>query len=233
MSIRFPQLVVLDVYGTLLKVHPDFSDQAAFEKLFRRYFPGESPPGFEEFWECLEQDVRESHQVSLAAGVRYPEVQWQRILLRRLPGVLGDTELTQFAAELMQCRRRTSPAEGAMELLRFLRSQSIPLGILSNAQPYTLLELSQAFPEMDPFPKFFDADFVFWSWRHGFSKPSPEAFQIIASRAEGRGIRRENVLLIGDRKDNDILPAEAAGFQTWHVTETPGRRLGDLLCEMG
>ncbi|SMG45154.1 HAD family hydrolase [Agreia pratensis] len=57
----------------------------------------------------------------------------------------------------------------------------------------------------------FDADFVASSTDWGVSKPSPEFFARIAQRAD---LTPDAILYVGDRLDNDILPARDAGMRT-------------------
>ena len=63
----------------------------------------------------------------------------------------------------------------------------------------------------------FDRDLCFWSFEHGFSKPDPHVFQILTARLAARGIRPAETLMVGDRLDNDIEPAQAHGWQTWQL----------------
>lgn len=57
--------------------------------------------------------------------------------------------------------------------------------------------------------RFFDS--VTLSAETGFSKPDPKIFSIALNAA---GCRPENAVMIGDRLDNDILPAGRLGFKT-------------------
>jgi hypothetical protein len=63
----------------------------------------------------------------------------------------------------------------------------------------------------------FDREVRFWSFENGFSKPDPHVFRILTARLEARGIRPAETLMVGDRLDNDIEPAQAFGWQTWQL----------------
>ncbi|HEY5742061.1 MAG TPA: HAD hydrolase-like protein, partial [Terrimicrobiaceae bacterium] len=65
---------------------------------------------------------------------------------------------------------------------------------------------------------------TFWSFVHGFSKPDPYVFQILRARLQNRHIEPSETLLIGDREDNDILPARAAGWNTWQFSNITNDR---------
>ena len=65
-------------------------------------------------------------------------------------------------------------------------------------------------------------DFVGSSERWGVEKPSPEFFERVADEA-GRAARE--IAYVGDRVDNDVLPAQACG----HVRGArPPRAVGHL-----
>jgi putative hydrolase of the HAD superfamily len=82
----------------------------------------------------------------------------------------------------------------------------------------------------------FDRDLCFWSYQHGFSKPDAHVFQFLRLRLEERGINPVEVLMVGDRPDNDIDPARKHGFQTWLLSGTTAdktsgswQKLGEFL----
>jgi putative hydrolase of the HAD superfamily len=57
----------------------------------------------------------------------------------------------------------------------------------------------------------------FLSFEHGYSKPDPRVFRLLAVRLRLLGVTAPEALLVGDRLDNDIEPARAQGFQTWQL----------------
>ena len=61
-------------------------------------------------------------------------------------------------------------------------------------------------------------DFVGSSMRWGVEKPSPEFF---ARLADETGVAPEKIAYVGDRVDNDILPALAAGMVAVHIRRGP------------
>jgi putative hydrolase of the HAD superfamily len=91
------------------------------------------------------------------------------------------------------------------------------LGIASNAQAYTGPELDAGLAEASLTSAVFAPDLVLWSWQLGFSKPDPYFFQVLLARLAARGIAPGEALMVGDRADNDIAPARAAGLMTWHL----------------
>jgi FMN phosphatase YigB (HAD superfamily) len=64
----------------------------------------------------------------------------------------------------------------------------------------------------------FDADFIASSDAWGVSKPSPEFFSRTIRAAQ---LKASAILYIGDRLDNDIVPAHAAGMRTAFIRRGP------------
>ena len=62
------------------------------------------------------------------------------------------------------------------------------------------------------------ADVVGSSQRWGVAKPDPAFFQRLIAEA---GCRPDQIVYIGDRVDNDVLPALAAGLQAIHIARGP------------
>ena len=73
----------------------------------------------------------------------------------------------------------------------------------------------------------FAPDLCFWSFEQGFSKPDPHVFRLLTARLKMRGVRAKHALMVGDRLDNDIEPAKAAGWQTWRFAKQAGEDEGD------
>jgi putative hydrolase of the HAD superfamily len=110
---------------------------------------------------------------------------------------------------------------GAAETLHRLIERGIPIGIVSNAQRYTLPELEAALAGEGLTVSCFAPDLVFWSFQHGFSKPNPHVFRILAHRCRLRGIEPGEVWMVGDNFENDVEASELHGFRAWHLTAEP------------
>ena len=67
-------------------------------------------------------------------------------------------------------------------------------------------------------------DFVGSSGRWGIEKPSPEFFRRIAAEA---GVATGQIAYVGDRIDNDVRPARAAGMIAVHIRRGPWGYLQD------
>lgn len=151
---------------------------------------------------------------SKAGGVEFPEVEirdvWAVIAAK---AGLSD-RLIEVAALEYECA--VNPCwemPGAAELITLLKSNSIPLGIISNAQFYThdvvagLLGVGLEAPT-------FDADLSVFSYLEREGKPSRRLFQKVVEAAERRGLQSGEVLYVGNDFKKDIEPAQEVGFRT-------------------
>lgn len=213
--------VILDVYQTLLQVDPAPDDAEEQWKEIWEAFLGPATPHCPLSLRKLEHLTREEiaydHQVAREAGIQYPEVNWPQILTRLLPQLssLQPEALSDFMLAHAQLQHHISLMEGAKAALQQLVTDNVLLGIASNAQPYTLRELEAALQSAGQAPSIFESQLVFWSFEHGFSKPDPHVFRILAARLNLRGIAPEETVVVGDRIDNDMQPATTQGFVTW------------------
>ena len=72
--------------------------------------------------------------------------------------------------------------------------------------------------------RLFPWDFIGISSLWGVEKPAPEFFERIV---ESLPYRAEEIAYVGDRVDNDVLPALAAGMVAVHIRRGPWGYLHD------
>lgn len=218
--------VIFDVYGTLLQVRPvpcSSVVEARWEALCSPYASAESALSWSQFLQLCDAAIRRQHEEATARGVAYPEVNWAEITREVLPGLrrVDSPALEAFHLEVSALSRQVELAPGVRAVLRRLQEAGVPVGIASNAQRYSQLELSRALEAVGASLDGFAVDLCFWSFEHGFSKPNPHVFQSLNARLGLRGIHPSEVLMVGDRIDNDVRPALAAGWQAWHWRDEP------------
>jgi len=224
--------VILDIYRTVLDVGPAPEDaETQWSVLWGERLGGATVPrlSLAEFRTAAESVVAGEHAAARAVGIAHPEVGWLEVMRRVLPEMekldaAGQADLAFRHAGLGHAVRLMP---GSAAVLRSLRSRDFLLGIASNAQPYTLLELDQAFVGTDVEWAWFDPALCFWSFEHGFSKPDPHVFRQLTARLRARGVAPGETLMVGDRVDNDIEPARTQGWQTWRMGDGDGRSGGD------
>jgi putative hydrolase of the HAD superfamily len=212
--------VIFDIYQTLLHVGPPPPDaRERWEFLWEDKLAAPARLSLEEFAGACEALVAREHAAARPAGIPYPEIYWPDIAREALPELtrLTSAECNDFLFEHAQLQRTVHLMPDAAGVVRALARAGIPMGIASNAQPYTLREFSAALAAASMGQDCFRPDLSFWSFLNGFSKPDPHVFRLLTARLAAKHIRAEEILMIGDRLDNDILPAKAQNWQTWQI----------------
>ncbi|QRY54744.1 HAD family hydrolase [Mycolicibacterium septicum] len=97
----------------------------------------------------------------------------------------------------------------ALECVAAARRAGLAVGVAGN-QPAGIEQVLSAAG--------LEADFVASSAAWGVSKPDPEFFVRLISEA---CVPAERILYVGDRLDNDVAPARAAGMRTVFVRRGP------------
>ena len=210
------RLVVFDVYQTLLwpREGPDRVDEA-WEALCGQ--AGVGGMGFREFGDGCAEEVRRRNAAAREGGEPWPEVRWRDVAVAVLPGLAAFREecCEEFLHGHARLQRTCVLYPGVRGVLARLRHAGVLLGMASNGQEYTRRELASA-----GLPLWWLAgDLQFLSGDHGYAKPSPKVFDWLAAAAARRGIRPGEILMVGDREDNDMVPAREAGWQAWHLRD--------------
>lgn len=209
--------ILFDLYGTLLisgaggigfKREPtERVDE--LRNLLRRHGMVLSP---DRLASKLNLVIERTHAIAHRQGIDYPEVDivqvWQQVL-----GVDDLSLVKDFAMEYELIVNPVYPMPGLEALLLAYQTRKIPMGIISNAQFYTVhvLErfLGAAFEKWGLVQRLF-----FFSWREGHAKPSTFMFNRAKKVLLDMGIPAASVLYVGNDMRNDILPARSVGFKT-------------------
>jgi putative hydrolase of the HAD superfamily len=210
--------VIFDIYGTLLEVGPPPPDpDARWQHLWRGQFGAEPRLSRVQFSVASSQAIARHHQAAQARGIPWPEVHWPSIVAEVMPELaqLPPCDQQEFLFHQIQTGHTTRMTAETAAALRWLKDRPSLLGIASNAQAYTLCELTEALATHALKMDLFERHLCFWSFEHGFSKPDPHVFQILTARLAALGISSREILMVGDRLDNDIEPARAHGWRTW------------------
>jgi FMN phosphatase YigB (HAD superfamily) len=216
--------IIFDVYKTLLEVGPPPSDaEPRWIVLWKNRFGKKPSIDLAQLQADTDRIIRREHEDAWARGINYPEVYWPDVCAEALPEwrALPAMQLLTLLYEHAQLQRTIRLMEGAAPLLASLAHSSLPLGIASNSQPYTLNELHGALASAGLPHDLFQEDLCFWSFQAGFSKPNPHVFRMLTARLRLRGVLPKETLMVGDRQDNDVLPARTQGWQTWQLASAP------------
>lgn len=219
--------IICDVYRTILDVGEAPADaEERWRIMLEETLGSDRPVSLEQLETRCRDIISQDHNEARGRGILYPEVSWSSVMKRAVPalGTLSHADLDSFVFRHTQLFRGLRLMPGCREVLRECATRGILLGIVSNAQAYTLRELELAMSEAGLDSSIFQPDLTFWSFEHGFSKPDPYVFQILRARLQNRHIEPSETLLIGDREDNDIFPAQAAGWKTWQFSSISNDR---------
>ncbi len=169
----------------------------------------------------LSKTIGGHHKRSREQGVEYPEVDitavWDEVLDKFGQQDWIDRDQKIDSSELaVQFEVRANPVwpmPHVDDCLDDLRSAGMALGIVSNAQFFTL-DLFQALLGKSLNELAFNANLCFYSYQYGQAKPGLYLYELARESLESRGIKPSEVLYIGNDMLNDVMPAQAVGFRT-------------------
>jgi putative hydrolase of the HAD superfamily len=213
--------------------------EEAFDKTARRFGMSEylsainpaDPPRktLRDFYHGL---IALDHEKSRKRGIQYPEVKIERIwelivlMLKRhgygidAPG-LGETgEVARCMAYYYNFHalgRGFFP--GVVDTLKALREKNIRLGIVSNAQFYTPIDLTlfvrdQSNQTLDDYLELFDVDLMIMSYELGRAKPDAMLFERLYDALYQQHVLPEQTVFVGNDLTSDIAPARKVGMKT-------------------
>lgn len=220
--------VLFDLYGTLLvsgsgevgtqAAANDTAVAEAFAALGIQ--PSVSPANT---LACLFDTIETMHEELRQAGRDWPEIDvrevWSRVLdeLAKTGGLDPDTregiDVVRLAVEYEARANPAWPMPGACECLTTLGEHRMLLGIVSNAQFYTL-ELLEAIFGCRAEPLGFHPALQFYSYQHGWGKPSRRLFEMAARELSAQSIEPSAAVYVGNDMLSDIVAARDVGFHT-------------------
>ena len=241
--------VVCTIYGTLLECGRAPADaDAAWTRLWRDKLQRPPRTGLAEFNRAAGLALQTEANILAVRGVENPAPYWPAVAELLLPELreLPAESAADFLYTHAQLRRSVQLAAGAGITLRALAGRGVLLGLISNGQPHTPVELALALhapyaPVESFLPlaaahgvfagdsaarelEIFTPPLCFWSYSHGFGKPNLHAFQHVATRLRARRIGADEVLMVGSDELNDLHPARRFGWRTWLITNSPAGR---------
>lgn len=214
--------VIFDLFGTLVRTHDVAQDERA--------------PIVKRVAKCVGVNMDDADALNLlrlyranvdrlkeqsrqTAGV-HGEISvadaWERALAQAdKPVARCDAEGFAFLYSLYATR--PYPMPGMQELIGQLHGQGLPLGIISNAQPFTM-QIVNRFLEGtctgDAAKRLFVPELCSFSFEQKLIKPDARLFKKVTRALELRGIAPHECLYVGNDMYRDMYPAQKAGFRT-------------------
>jgi putative hydrolase of the HAD superfamily len=240
--------VIFDVYGTLINywrlgIENTEIRSGIFKEAFRKVadrfgftpFLVEMDPEADPektLYDLYHGLIALGHEKSVKEDVEFPEVKiedvWGLILLMlKRRGYDPKEFLPESPSDLARycafCYNFYSLGRGlypnAVETLSALKKSNIALGILSNAQFYTPMDLTLFVREQsrgvyDDYNELFNPDLTFYSYEYGVAKPNVLLFRKLYEALYEYHILPEQTVFAGNDLVLDIEPAAKAGMRT-------------------
>lgn len=240
--------VLWDVYGTLLRTadggftlfpEPEVRLQVALEKTIHEFnmwnsmYRKPGPP-----WQSMINQYRDyAERLSMVATKRRGDLTdvnlvhvWRMVVDRLFDkeysyetDTLGDADqLAEKIAYFFHCNLQATEARaGAVQALRELQETGIQQGLLSDGQPFTVVQLTRALTRalsrqgaIPPVYEILPSGNNLLSYQMGVRKPSKSLFQQAAGQMARREIAPEEILHVSCRVKTDLAPAKALGMKT-------------------
>ena len=224
------KVIFWDVYGTLVAgsrgnldslLHREGELRTAFERTIKNFSLVVVPARLHDLFLRSIQAEREAR---VAQGIAHPEVRVDEIWFKLLEKLQPDDPPTiNFAREVaLFFQRQANPTQlqpHAFDVLTVFKQRGLRHGIISNAQFYTPIELSQLFREESAsavctYESIFDPLLVFFSFDLGVAKPDVALFRRAVEALTRENIMPDDCVFVGNSPVNDIAPAQHIGFKT-------------------
>lgn len=238
------KIVLWDIYGTLLRTpdggftlqpEAEVRLQVALEKTIHEFnmwhsmYRKPGPP-----WQSMINQYRDYVERLAMVGTKrrgdFTDVNsvhvWRAILDRLFDkeytyeeDILGDAdELSlKIAYFFHRSLQATEARAGAWQTISQLSEYGVSQGLLANAQPFTMTQLTAGLVSQgldSPIFRLFPSDHNVLSYQMGIRKPSKSLFEQVIAQLDDQGIDASEVLHVSCRLKTDLVPAKAAGMKT-------------------
>jgi FMN phosphatase YigB (HAD superfamily) len=231
------------IYGTLVAIgegellceHPQkFIMDLALEKTVQEFKmwgsmarkPGQPSEYMGQLYNKALTDLR----MVPSRGEKFPEILVERIwenILKKLLQKDYKFDAGFFGSLNEYCRKvafffhaslqGTACYEGAAATLQQLKERGIALGLVADAQCFTVIQMQRGLACQEPTARvdaLFDKDLRALSFDVGAKKPSDRLFETLVKALSNRGIAAHETLHVGSRIAQDVVPAKKAGMRT-------------------
>jgi len=216
--------VLFDIYGTLLISEAGDIGLANLDGKDNKSFRIKLSHGYKDFSfntikKLLSESVARYHKKIREENknIEYPEVDiitlWNDMFQILDVEHYGIEELCRNSLCFELVSNKVSLMPGVHSILRFIREESIPMGIISNAQYYTPL-LIEYLTGMTLKELGFEKELTAWSYEHKCGKPDTALFRGPLEFLSKRGIKNHEILYVGNDMLNDITASSALGMKT-------------------
>lgn len=237
------RVVLWNIYGTLLNIysghlmheHPDkFVMDIALDKTVQEFKmwgsmtrkPGQPADYMGEIYGKILSDLR----MAPSRGEKHPEIASERIweaIVKKLLQKDYKYDVVMYGDVADLCRKiayffhaslqGTACYEGAAEALQVIQQAGLKQGFVADAQCFTFVQLQRGIAAQDPnatVDGIFDRSLRSLSHEVGGRKPSERLFKYCLTQLAAMKILPPQVLHVGSRLLQDLVPAKKLGMRT-------------------
>lgn len=169
----------------------------------------------------LHHVIGQTNQQRLSDAVPKPEVEivdcWRQTLNHCGIDDYSARQVNELAAHYESLANPTWPMPGASTLLKSLAKTGCKLGIVSNAQGFTLDLIEEIAGDFGS-DSVFDLNLCVFSNRYRQAKPGPRLFDVLCDELGRQQIAPHQAIYVGNDRLNDVWAANQAGLRTgWFV----------------
>jgi putative hydrolase of the HAD superfamily len=224
------KVIFWDVYGTLFVAQRGNLDaliqregelRSAFERTIKNFGIAAVPARLHDLFL---RGIQAEREARVAQGIAHPEVRideiWFKLLEKFQPKTPPTINLAREVAIFFE--RQANPTQlqpHAFDVLTTLKQRGLRHGIISNAQFYTPIELSQLLRDESAcaictYESIFDPMLVVFSFDLGVAKPDLTLFRRAVEALTRENVMPDDCVFVGNSPANDIAPAQRIGFRT-------------------
>ncbi|MDW7659890.1 MAG: HAD family hydrolase [Bacillota bacterium] len=204
--------IIFDLYGTLLDIHTDESQEFVWKKMALFYKMRGADFSVDELRTAYFEQVDQLLDKKRMKGVEYPDIDILKVF-KNLFKIKNVETSRSIALEMARFFRIISleyikPYPGAIELLEYLKDQKYKMYLLTNAQE------SFAFDELDytGLTQYFKS--VFISSGYKIAKPDEKFYRMLLDKEH---LSETECLFIGNDHTTDIEGANRIGMDSIYV----------------
>ncbi|MBE0451997.1 MAG: HAD family hydrolase [Clostridia bacterium] len=212
--------IIFDLYGTLLDIHTDESQEYLWEKMALLFKMRGADFDPSELKLAYIEQVNQLLEKKRKKGVEHPDIDILKVF-KNLFKMKNIESSRSIALEMARFFRVISldyiyPYPGVIELLEYLKEEKYKLYLLSNAQE------SFAFDELDftGIAKYFKSIYI--SSGYKIAKPDEDFFKILLDQEH---LSENECLFIGNDHTTDIEGANRIGMDSLYVHTNCSQRV--------
>ena len=213
-KIKGIKAVTVDIYGNLLTSNSNQlkeQEERAYKKTVEEF-------GLESKWNKLKQifdeQVEKEHKKKKTKKIEFPEILTEKVWKKVLEKI-GAPDLNELkVAYFFDAAKTRSPYPNSFETLKNLKDRGIKVGIASNSQFYTKIDLDfflgkSSNGKIRRWQDFFEPELNSFSFELGFSKPNKKFFE-----KQLKKFKAKEIVQVGNDIVKDIWAAQSLGIKT-------------------